>query len=233
MKKLFFLFLTLSVFSSGYSQKKYAFDYMLVYDFKMNDTSKVKEVFFYTNSKDNSYFLRVYEKDSLNFSVYFKDQNEIYSDFQSSKSEFIKLSQIVLGCDFFRTWHNPFKYQTNNYEFINKEYALMDGEYHPFYVFKSNNPKKEKKKKLATFYYYLENNTEFHLPLLEHETAYEEWKLERNIPNGIPKEMYYLGFGKEEIFMLYKLKGIVKIDKMLVIPKECEYIISRVSEKKR
>lgn len=101
----------------------------------------------------------------------------------------------------------------------------MEGEYHPFYILKSNNSKREKKKKLATFYYYLENNTGFHLPLLEHETAYEEWELERNIPNGIPKEMYYLDYGKVEILMLYKLKRIIKIDKILTIPEGCKYEI--------
>lgn len=126
-----------------------------------------------------------------------------------------------MTCEFVRHWGNLSKHLTNHYEFINKEYALVDDEYHPFYILKSNNPKREKKKKLATFYYYLENNTEFHLPLLEHMTAYEEWKLERNIPNGIPKEMYYLDFGKVEIFNFYKLKQIIKIDKVLTIPSEC------------
>ncbi len=223
MKKIFFLFLMGAMFSSGYSQKKYAFDYMLVYDFKFNDTSKVKEVFFYTNSKDNSYLLRIYEKDSLNCSISFKDQNGIQSKFESPRNKFLQLSKINLSCEFIRNLYNPFKYQTDNYEFINKKYALMEGEYHPFYILKSNNPKREKKKKLATFYYYLENDTEFHFPLLEHETAYEEWKLERNIPNGIPKEMYYLSYGKVEILMLYKLKRIVKIDKILTIPEDCNF----------
>lgn len=211
----------LAVFSSGYSQKKYGFDYMLVYDFKMNDTSKVKEVFFYTNSKDNSYFLRVYEKDSLNYALYFRDQKGFQSKFESPRDEFLQLSKIVLTCDFLGTLNNPFKYQTNNYEFINQENALVGDEYHPLYILKSNNPKREKKKKLATIYYYLENSTEFHLPLLESDTAYEEWKLERNIPNGIPKEMYYLGFNKEEIFILYKLKRIIKIDHTLIFLGDC------------
>lgn len=221
MKRLFFLFLMLTVFSSGYSQKKYAFDYMLVYDFKMNDTSKVKEVFFYTNSQDNSYFLRVYEKDSLNYSIYFRDQKGFYSDFGSPRNEFLQLSKTVLTCDFLRILDNHFKYQTDNYEFKNKEDTLVGNEYHPFYIFKSNNPKQEKKKKLATTYYYLENNTEFHLPLLEHDTAYEEWKLEKNIPSGIPKEMYYLSYSKEEIFMHYKLKRIIKIEHTMLFLGDC------------
>lgn len=220
MKKIFFLFLTVAMFSSGYSQKNYSFDCMLVYSFKFNDASKVEEVVFYTNSKDNGYFLRAFRKDSLQYSVRFVVHDKISSKVVFSKNE-LNSAKIILDCKFITRQSYAFKYQTDNYEFINKKYALMEGEYHPFYILKSNNPKREKKKKLATFYYYLENNTEFHLPLLEHETAYEEWKLERNIPNGIPKEMYYLDFGKEEIFMLYKLKHIIKIEKMLTITENC------------
>lgn len=222
MGKVFFLFLALTLFSSGYSQKNYSFDYMLVYDFKSNDTSKVEEIVFYTNSKDNSYFLRAFRKDSLQYSVVFIVHDKISSKVVFPKDK-LNSPKITLDCKFISMRSYAFKYQTDNYEFINKKYALMEGEYHPFYILKSNNPKRERKKKLATFYYYLENNTEFHLPLLEHETAYEEWKLEKNIPNGIPKEMYYLGFGKEEMYMLYRLKKIVKIDKLLIIPKECDF----------
>lgn len=93
MKKIFFLSLMVAVFSFGYSQKNYTFDYKLVYDFKLTDTSKVKEVFFYTNSKDNSYILRVYDTDSLNYSVYFRDQSGIYCDFKVPKNEFSQLSK--------------------------------------------------------------------------------------------------------------------------------------------
>lgn len=62
MKKIFFLFLMFAMFSSGYSQKNYSFDYMLVYSFKSSDASKIEEIVFYTNSKDNGYLLRAYQK---------------------------------------------------------------------------------------------------------------------------------------------------------------------------
>lgn len=218
------LVLLLLLWFSGYSQKKYSFDYKIIYEFKLNDTAKAKEIVLMTNSKDNSYRLNISEKDSANYSVNFHDENGIESTVFLNKNSFNKATAIELKCEFVSGYSNPYKYQTKNYEFINKEYALMDGQYHPFYILKSNNPKKEKKKRLATFYYYIENNTEFHLPILVHPTAYEEWKLEKNIPNGIPKEMFYSGYGKAELFNILKLKEIIKIEKFIVIPEECNYI---------
>lgn len=103
------------------------------------------------------------------------------------------------------------------------KYALMNGEYHPFYILKSIDPKREKRKRLPVFYYYIENNTEFHLPILSHSTAYEEWELERNIPNGIAKEMFYLDYKKIEKKDIYVLRNISKIDKVFIVPKECDY----------
>lgn len=189
------LFLLLCSFSV-FAQKIYTFDYKITYDYKLNDSSKLSEVIYYTNSKDNSYILKIVEKDSLNFEFTFNDNNGIYFKSLFDKKQLENTEDFLLDCEVVKFFFNPYKYQTDNYSFQNMKYALMEGEYYPFYILKSIDPKREKRKKLPVFYYYIENNTEFHLPILNHSTAYEEWKLERNIPNGIAKEMFYLDYKK-------------------------------------
>jgi len=218
MKKNLILLMFLFCFFLGYCQKQYFFDYKIVYNLQVKDSSQSTEVFYYTNSKDNSYRLRVAEKDSLHFHVRFLDQNGTVSEIIFTKEEFLNAKQIVLDCEIVHSYNNPYKYQTKNYDFSFKKEKEES-----FYILKSNKPKREKKKKLGTFYYYVKSNTEFHLPLLEHATAYEEWKLEKNIPNGIPEKMYYLEYGKSQASDFHKLKDIIKIDKMLEVPKDCDY----------
>ena len=61
------------------------------------------------------------------------------------------------------------------------------------------------------------------LPILEFSTTYEEWKLEKNIPNGIPKEMFLLSFNKKKYSFFHKLKQYARINKYVTIPEECDY----------
>lgn len=107
--------------------------------------------------------------------------------------------------------------------FIKKSDTLVGGEYCSHYVFKCNNPKKEKRKKLATEHFIVEKNTSFHLPILTFATSYEEWKLEKNIPNGIPKQMYMVTYKEKKLFLFYELKRYAKINKYIIIPDECDY----------
>ncbi|PWA05090.1 hypothetical protein DB895_08670 [Flavobacterium psychrotolerans] len=196
---------------------------MMEYDFKYTDTSKVSKAYILTNSKDNSYTLTMHEKDSLNFKLYFSDLNGILSRTTLDKGSFFKAESITLNCGIVSGYYNPFKGQTKKYNFINKPDTLIDGEYYPHYILKWNNPKRERRKKFGTAHFIIEKNTSFHLPLLDYPTAYEEWKLERNIPNGIPKEMFMEEYLKKKYSRSYKLKQFAKINKYVIIPAECDY----------
>ena len=224
MKNQFLLFLLLLFFCSTHGQKKYTFDYAIQYNFQVNDSSKVQTQLFLTNSKDNSYLLKVSEKDSLNFTLYFQDQNGITSTTYLSKKEFASAKTITLKCEFVSHFSNPFKYQTENYDFINQKDTLINTVYHSNYILKSNKPKKEKRKKFATLHFIIEGNTGFHLPILTFSTAYEEWKKERNIPNGIPKQSYTTKYLTKDKILIYDLVEYIKINKILVVPKECNYL---------
>jgi hypothetical protein len=220
MKGQFLLFLFFTI-SSIFGQKKYSFDYALVYDFQLNENTKVEKRILITNSNDNSYILEVTEKDSLNYTVAFSDQNGHYSKTVLSRSDFFKAETISLACEVVRAYKNPYKYQVENYDFHLANDTLIEGNSYSRYFFKSNKLKKEKKKKLATLFFVLEKNTNFHQPVLLHPTSYEEWKLEKNIPNGIPKLFYFTSYKTKKIVSKYTLTHYIKIDKYILISKDC------------
>jgi hypothetical protein len=223
-KLLFFLCFLYSILSIG--QRKYFFDYFIEYDFQSSETENRKKVFLLTNSKDNSYYIRVFEKDSLTYNVYFLDSNGIFSTAYIDKKDFLAAETISLKCNFITHFSNPFKYQVDNYHFENKNDTIIDKESFKYYILKSNNPKREKRKKLAVNHYVVERNTEFHLPILVNfVTALEEYKVDNIIPNGIAKVLYIKSFYKKKLG-IYSLNYFVKINKFLIVPKECSNLIS-------
>ena len=223
MKNQFLLFLlfTISLFSFG--QKKYSFDYAIQYNFQKNDTSKVEKQIFLTNSKDNSYVLRVMEKDSLDYKLFFLDQNGITSTIYLSKKDFLDAEIITLKCEFASRYYNPYKYQTENYDFINQKDTLIDNSNYQVYITKSNKPKREKRKKIGISHFIIEKNTNFHLPIFLAATAYEMCKKEKNIPNGIAKQIYFTKYMDNKKLSIFNLVEYVKINKFFVVPDECDY----------
>lgn len=227
---LLFLMFAFSLFSFG--QKKYSFDYAIQYTYQKNDTAKVEKEIFLTNSKDNSYVLYVREKDSLNFKLLFIDQNGLLSTTYLSKKDFFRAETFDLKCEFASRYRNPYKYQTDNYDFIVQKDTLIDNSKYQTFIIKSNKPKREKRKKLGTSHFIIENNTDFHLPIFEDPTSYEEWKEEKNIPNGIPKQFYLTNYLNNNRSCIHNLVDYIKINKFFVVPKECDFTDSALAPPK-
>ena len=215
---LFLLFCT-----STFGQKKYSFDYMLEYEYQTTDTSKVEIQYFLTNSKDNSYCLYIQEKDSLNLKLIFIDYNGTKSTAHLDKISFAKAESVSLDCKIISKFDNRFKGQTKNYDYNIEKDTLIDGSYYHQYILKSNNPKRESRKQTGSKVFVVEKNTSFHLPVFDHETSYEEWKLERNIPNGVPKVTYVKSYDGTEKYLIFRLVQYVPIKKYLIIPEKCDY----------
>lgn len=223
MKNLFlipFLFFAMTI----YGQKEFKFDYMLKYDYQNTDTSKVKTVYILTNSKDNSYKLELSPSDSLKFDLYFRHEDIATATGAITEKELLESQYFTFDCENIMRYSNPFKDKVENYDFSLKQDTVIGQEKLAYYILKSNKPKKEKRKKLGTLHYMVAENTSFHLPLLRHPTAYEEWKSNPNIPNGIPKVMYFTAYGKTNREMIYTLREILKIDKTASIPSGCDYV---------
>jgi hypothetical protein len=175
-----------------------------------------------TNSKKNNYTAVITELDSLKYKMIFKDENGIYSNVTILKSNLKKAEFINIDCKYVSRYRNPYKYQTKNYDFFELKDTLIKGKTYSKYKLESIKPKKVKRKKLGTEFYIINNRTEFHLPILNFSTAYEEWKTKRNFPNGIFLEKYFIDFygqlDSKECFINYW-----KIDKKILIQKECDY----------
>lgn len=218
--KIILLLFLLSSFTMT-SQKKYFFDYIIEYKFQKNQTSKVEKRYLLTNSKDDTYECRVYEEDSLNFRIDFIDEKGIRSNSIIDKSEFFKAESITLLCESIHYQKEKYKYDSGRFDFMNKKDTLINGVYYKNYEMKYREIKNARKYNRGISYYIVENNTEFHLPLMMFSGVFDGRETSKNIPNGIAKEIFSLSYDKKQYEFVYKLLQFVKIKKYIITPKNC------------
>ena len=204
------------------SQKSYSFDYLIEYDFKSySDSLSDKKTYYLTNSKENSYYVKLESLDTLNFNFEFIAQDRIWSKTTIPKSDFFQAQYINLDCNENLTYRNHFKFRTKKYRFeILPDTALKNSLLKNYRLQYIGKKKRNKSFPVGTNLYIIENSTNFHLPILTHSTAFEEWKEEMNIPNGIFKEKIFYDFNNE-IKYKYILKKYYKIDKVILIQDDC------------
>jgi len=220
MKYLLIPILFISAFSFS-QNKEYHFDYFLEYEmtFHKEDISRPK--YYLTNSKDNSYLGIMKELDSLNLELTFKHYDKIYAKVSFLKSAFFKAEFINIECKSVRENKNPFKYQTKNYDFHILKDTVVNNNIYSAYKLQSNlKLKKRIRKGISTNHYIIDNSTSFHLPILQHPTAYEEWELNKILPNGIFYELTFVT-PLNERHSSEILKSYHKIDKKVVIIGKC------------
>mgnify|MGYP006175110057 CR=1 FL=1 len=224
--KNFCLLLFVLFASFCYSQKSYSFDYVLEFDNAISLKKDKKEYAikaYLVNSTKNNFILYLGESDSLKLSFHFLDQEGISLKSTIDKNLFIKSKTIATICKNVTRYVNPFKFQVNNYEFLNMNDTIINQQSYYHYCIKSTRSLKyQKRKKIATIHYIVDKNSPDFLPFLTLPTCYEEWKKERNIPNGIPYTIYHKNREGEITFKM-QLKSSTKIDKFLVVPEECDY----------
>ncbi len=220
MKRYLLLLLYTQLF---FSQKTYVFDYAIEFDTKIqlqnNDSTSVVLI----NSSNNHFNLFLFEKNSINYGLQFTDRNGI-SILTTIKKERLKNDSITISnCNDLLGYSNPFKYQVKNYEFENLKDTLINDTLFYHCVLKSNRSiQYQKRKNIHSLHYIIDKETPLYLPYLHLATAYEEWKKEKNIPNGKLKMMYYVNT-ENEITQKFIVKKYIKVDKKLIIPKECTY----------
>jgi len=226
---VFFLFSTFC-----YSQKEYKFDYLIEYDFTLyKDSVKIKnrpfrkedktiKKYYLTNSKNNDFTAIITEQDSLNYEMIFKDENGIYINLTFLKSDLNKAKLINIECKHVNRFSNPYKYQIKNYNFIILSDTIFNGKSYSQYMLASIKTKRVKRKKIGTEFFIIDKKTRFHLPILRFSTAYEEWKSNKNLPNGIFFERYFIDY-YGDLDWREKLVGFWKIDKKIIIQEDCDY----------
>ena len=220
MKKFFTLFFCLC-FGIIFSQNTYFFDHSLVYEIRF-DNKKFDRVY-YVNSYNNNFFVEfTYYKDSTNLNFSLVDRkSEILSKSKVNQELFFKAEVVNIDCSSLLKSSNSYKYKTKEYDFVNFNDTLINDTLYYHYAIKSNKGLKYiKRKKIAEYHYIVTKDSPNSLPLLEHPTCYEEWKAERNIPNGVMKSFYMVN-SKGEITYKAELKSILKQTKKIVIPDDC------------
>lgn len=210
------------------SQKKYFFDYIIEYTFQDNQTSKLEQRYILTNSKDDTYECRVYEEDSLSFVMYFIDEVGIRSNSIIDKSEFFKAESISLDCESIYYQKDKYKHNAGKYVFLNNKDTLIDGAYFKNYQMKYKNFSMVKSDYHKIAHYVVENNTEFHKPLMMFSAVFDNRVTSKNIPNGIAKEIFTWNQDKKQYEFIHKLRQFVKIKKYIIIPDNCDAIRSKV-----
>ena len=104
--------------------------------------------------------------------------------------------------------------------------TVIGGKKFGFYKLKQINPKRARRHPSGTTLYIIDKSTDFHLPILSHDTAFEEWKLSRKLPKGIFFERIFVSHwgyinNKE------KLIGYNKTNKRFVIEKDCDNYLDK------
>lgn len=217
-----------------FSQQQYEFDYLLEYEttiykdsFQVNISkspgkNETFKKYYLTNSKKNNYSAIITELDSLYYTMVFKDENGISSQTTFLKTDLNAAEFINIHCKDVKRYRNDFKYRTKEYDFFKLNDTLIKGKTYAKYKLTSIKPKKEKRHKLATKFFIIDRETAFHLPLFQLSTSYEEWKLEKTLPNGLFFEKYLIDYYGKLTFK-ETLVSYSKIDKKIVINEDCDY----------
>lgn len=189
---------------------EYNFNCKLTYEVtNLKDQKKNHIASYLINKQDNSYNSTNLKISDNKQEVTFLDQNGIYWKGKLN-NQILKNSVITLDKGLAKKYSNPYKYQIENYEFVELKDTLLDNKNYKRFMFKSKVIENEIKKKIGREIYIIDSSSNIQ-PLLTFCTAFEVWKSRKNIPNGIIIEKYFYNF-KGEMMTKEKLIDIENID---------------------
>lgn len=220
--KLFFLGFLFFLSSSIFCQKIYHFDYLLEYNSQLKKGDSISKEFFYVNSKDNSYKMRVVEKDSLNFRIDFLDVTGNYAVVYILKDEFLKVTTITVPCKFVK-YYSTRNLRTKHYSFSSLNDTIINKVSYYHYVLKSKSLQREKRKKLGRVHYIIDKESSFHFPFFFETLDFEVWKRDRNILNGVPYMEFFSDPVDKKVSRFRTFVNRKAISLQLTIPDECDY----------
>lgn len=215
MKKLF-ISLLLLCFVIDFAQTTYHFNQMLTYKHTDHlNPEKNSEIIYLINSADNSYFIRLEQTTDSNYKLYFRHRDHTSAAMHVTKMA-LKNGDFRANCDSLYRYENPYKYQTKNYDFTTVKDTTINSTGYKYYSMSHKNPKKAKRRKAGRLMYVVDTTYQ-NLPLFIMETPYEEWKLERNVPNGVLQEYHFYDY-KNRFASSETLIGHDIVHKTLFIP---------------
>lgn len=216
-----FLLILISQICLGQEKQKiYKFDYLIEYEYQENSQAATEIRYILTNSQQSNYNTTVKIKDSV-YELQFIDQDGVYGHFSLAKADFYQAKTFDLNCEIVTRYRNPYVYKRKEYEYATFNDTVISNHSYQQYILRNTRKRKEVPHDLLRIVYLMEENTSYHLPIFTHPIAYEEWKKEKTLPNGIPKLMYCVQKDQEK-FHSYKLKNIYKIEKFISFNKDCK-----------
>lgn len=207
--KYIFIFCSFLFLSNYKSYKEYEFDYIIEYSSSIHG-SEPYSVFYLTNSKDNSYWASFYNLNEESFNLTFRKHGSISRRAVINKKEFYKAETIFMERGFAHVKAISER-SAKKTGFLKLNDTIINNTTHQHFEFKTL---KSKKKDLV-IHYIIEPSTENHLPVLFYPDAYVEWKVEKNLPNGIFKELYYTNDNNEFLENHLKLVGYQPYNKVI------------------
>lgn len=222
--KRFFLLLICFLSGFGFSQKQYHFDYTLLYEYTSIDSKTKKSNLYLVNSKSINYYLgESRDKDSINMNLIFLDHNGISSVSRIAIKDFYKAEVFSNECNSVVKYTNQYNNKANEYAFVKHNDTLINDVSYFHYEIKSiKSIKYQKRKKIQSAHIIIDKNSQDFRPLLYNPLFYNLYSKTPILPNGLFKIIYYTNL-KGEITFKQELLNVVKIDKYLTIPEECDY----------
>ena len=218
VKNYFFycIIILLATSSTAFGQK-YEFDYVMEYEYKKDKKAKPLTYLRFTNSRDNSFNLTLYERDSLNFNMEFIDaKNGFTSENSISKKHFSEVEALGIKFPLLQKYNSKNKDQIKQLEFIPLKDTLINKQMCRHLVLAPVTKKINGREQDGNHFLILPK-TDFHLPNFHPGSVpYYKSITDNTIPPGIFKEFYTIKNGNKTdmtVLLQYtKLKKITVFD---------------------
>jgi hypothetical protein len=226
MKKIILGFCLL-VFAFSFGQKKYAFNYLLLYGETCMQHRNAVDFAFLVNSSNNSTILSAIEsgesKDLENYFLTFHDFGVNHVHSVINRSEFYKAETITANTGDYRDNSPIPKRNFKDFYFENLNDTIINDTSYYHYTFKNRGKIKfRQKKNIGVTHYIVAKNADGFLPIFTSSYEYEVWKRDRNIPNGYLKMRYFVDFNGRKTSKIELVK-MINSKRYFDIPKEVQF----------
>ncbi|OMP32296.1 hypothetical protein [Mangrovimonas sp. DI 80] len=192
----------------------YNFDYRLEYEIENNRSDSIKNVNYYINSSDNSYYADIRNDSNKRNQLYFRDQDKLTA-LATLDRNYKKLNSLVIPKNFTNPFDNIYEKKAKKYVIETLNDTIINNKNCSRVIFKMTNAKKANKNKLACHIYVIDTSTPMQ-PFLAEPTILNIWRLHKNMPQGlIIEKQVYNNDGK--LYYVEKLKKVTPINFRLII----------------
>lgn len=222
MKIVLLLFCIVISFPT-FGQKKYSFDYAIVYNELCKEHQKSFEMIYLINSQKNNYKLLAHPKDSTALTIHFTDTEGVSVYGSMQKEDFFKVETITNDCSQIFRYRTLAKDKKQDYKIENcKDTLIHDTTYYHYKIVSTKSLNYQKRKKIVTAHFIIDKKNDSNLNFIASSIIFELDPEYNSIPKGIAKTIFFVNT-EGEITSKLKLDGIVKTNRFLTIPEECDY----------